>query len=304
MTTPGLLRRAGRLVPGRVRADLKDVWNELQTQRARRRFEAAAPGGRLDASLLPALASQYPVLPAHYDYAPDDTLERGRVRCESLLPDVPVGGATLEIGSADGMTAYALARAGRRATAIDIDIMRTDPRVEAAGVRVRAMDATRLDFQNASFDLVYSFNVFEHLNDPAATFAEIVRVLRPGGVAHIAFGNPRWSPHGAHLYKTIGIPYVTVLFDETDVAAYLRSTGNSDWAPWVNDYSIERFRAVFESHSGALERLHYHETSNRWHGSLIARYPGVFKRYAPSFDSLLVDCVEARFRRRQSSSAT
>ena len=84
------------------------------------------------------------------------------------------------------------------------------------------MDATRLDFPNAAFDLVYSFNVFEHLNDPAATFGEMVRVLRPGGVAYIAFTSLRWSPHGAHLYKTVGIPYVTVLFDEADVAAYLR----------------------------------------------------------------------------------
>jgi SAM-dependent methyltransferase len=286
-----------------VRADLKEAWNRVQVQRAQGRFQAAAPSGRLDASLLAVLAAQYPVLPAHYDYAPDDILERGRTRCDALLAHVPVGGATLEIGSADGMTAYALARAGRRATAIDIDITRTDPRVEAAGVRVRAMDATRLDFPNAAFDLVYSFNVFEHLSDPAATFGEIVRVLRPGGVAHIAFTALRWSPHGAHLYKTVGIPYVTVLFDQEDVAAYLRSTGKSDWAPWVNDYSIERFRAVFESHRGALERLHYREASNRWHASLIARYPGVFKRYAPSFDSLLIDSVEARFRRRRDSSA-
>ena len=43
------------------------------------------------------------------------------------------------------------------------------------------MDATRLDFADDSFDLVYSFNVFEHLPDPAAVWQSSKRVLRPGG---------------------------------------------------------------------------------------------------------------------------
>lgn len=215
-----------------------------------------------------------------------------------MEPFVPVGGATLEIGSADGMTSAELARTGRRATAIDLDASRTDPRVRAAGVTVLEMDATRLAFPDATFDLVFSFNVFEHLSDPAATFAEIVRVLRPGGVAWLSFTALRWSPHGAHMYKVIGVPYVTVLFDEAALLASLRTRGVSDSFPWVNEYSIERFREVFEGHADALETLHYAETWNRWHVGLIAEFPGLFKAHAPSFDSLLVDSVQARFRRR------
>jgi SAM-dependent methyltransferase len=297
------LRQVARLAPAGLRADLKDGWNRVRAGHARRRFERAEPATRLDASQLPILSAGYPLTPVHYQYGAEDTLERGRTRCGILVPYVPIGGETLEIGSADGMTSCALAGVGRRATAIDIDTTRTDPRVAAAGVHVRRMDATRLEFPDAAFDLVYSFNVFEHLPDPAATFAEIARVLRPGGVAYIAFTGLRWSPHGGHLYKTIGIPYVTILFDEADVGAYLRSRGQSDWAPWVNDYSIERFRTVFESHGGSLDRLHYRETRNRWHTSLVAAHPGVFKRYAPSFESLIVDSVEVRFRRREEEAA-
>jgi hypothetical protein len=47
-----------------------------------------------------------------------------------------------------------------------------------------------------------------------------------------------------------------------------------------------------------METMHYRETRNRWHTRLIAEFAGVFKRYAPSFESLLVDSVEVRFRRR------
>jgi SAM-dependent methyltransferase len=56
--------------------------------------------------------------------------------------------------------------------------------------RLMEMDATRLDFADASFDFVYSFSVFEHLPDPAAVLREVRRILKPGGVAY----------HHLHLY--------------------------------------------------------------------------------------------------------
>lgn len=46
---------------------------------------------------------------------------------------------------------------------------------------VRCEDVQRLGFADASFDLVTHTEVFEHVPDDAAGFAEILRVLRPGG---------------------------------------------------------------------------------------------------------------------------
>lgn len=43
------------------------------------------------------------------------------------------------------------------------------------------MDATKMDFEDASFDFVYSFNVFEHLPEPVQVLSEIKRILKPGG---------------------------------------------------------------------------------------------------------------------------
>ena len=42
-------------------------------------------------------------------------------------------------------------------------------------------DGLILPYEDASFDLVYSFQVFEHIQRPDVTFSEIRRVLRPGG---------------------------------------------------------------------------------------------------------------------------
>lgn len=47
--------------------------------------------------------------------------------------------------------------------------------------RLHRADARSLPFDSASFDLVIAAHVFEHLPDPVTAFAEIERVLRPGG---------------------------------------------------------------------------------------------------------------------------
>lgn len=54
------------------------------------------------------------------------------------------------------------------------------PGTERNGVRCE--DVQRLSFADASFDLVSHTEVFEHVPDDLAGFAEICRVLRPGGL--------------------------------------------------------------------------------------------------------------------------
>jgi SAM-dependent methyltransferase len=56
------------------------------------------------------------------------------------------------------------------------------------------MDATEMTFPDASFDVVYSFSVFEHLPDPEAVLHEAKRVLKPGGLLYVSL----------HLYSSEG----------------------------------------------------------------------------------------------------
>ncbi|HTS94985.1 MAG TPA: class I SAM-dependent methyltransferase [Streptosporangiaceae bacterium] len=55
----------------------------------------------------------------------------------------------------------------------------------------RQMAATDLDFPTASVDLVTMIRVMHHLPDPAPAFAEVARILRPGGLAIIEAANSR-----------------------------------------------------------------------------------------------------------------
>ena len=86
---------------------------------------------------------------------------------------------------------------GRKLLGFDADFERALGRrlgrpVGGRRLDVRQMDACRMDFADASFDLVHSHSVFEHILDPAAALREVRRVLRPGGAAYIS----------VHLYSS------------------------------------------------------------------------------------------------------
>lgn len=55
-------------------------------------------------------------------------------------------------------------------------------RLQAGGGLARAGEITALPYADASFDLVAAFDVVEHVEDDRQVFAELTRVLKPGGL--------------------------------------------------------------------------------------------------------------------------
>lgn len=86
----------------------------------------------------------------------------------------------LDYGCGEGLWSFYMAERGAEVTAIDI----SEVAVERAKRRLTflAMDAERTDFANGSFDLVCGTAILHHL-DLDRSFAEIARVLKPGGSA-------------------------------------------------------------------------------------------------------------------------
>jgi SAM-dependent methyltransferase len=72
--------------------------------------------------------------------------------------------------------------------------------------------AEALPFGDASFDLVLSYDVFEHVDDPVRAFRELRRVLRPGGHAWLVF--PTYlGMRASHLDYLTQIPALHRIFD-------------------------------------------------------------------------------------------
>ena len=121
-------------------------------------------------------------------------------------------GRTLEIGAGTGYFTLNLLRAGLIEDAVASDISQgmldsLAASSERLGLEVETVraEAERLPFPDASFDLVFGHAVLHHLPDLGASFAELYRVLRPGGL--IAFcGEPsRYGDRLAAYPKRAGL---------------------------------------------------------------------------------------------------
>ncbi len=120
-----------------------------------------------------------------------------------LAPHAPAGGTVLDWGCGIGGTAIALARHIPGASVLGIDVeqgslARASANVAAAGlterVRLKLVAPGPLPLADSSFDLVFSKEAICHIEDKAPIFAEIFRVLRPGG----AFLGSDWMTGSDH----------------------------------------------------------------------------------------------------------
>jgi SAM-dependent methyltransferase len=111
------------------------------------------------------------------------------------------GRRVLEIGVGLGTDHAQFARAGAVLTGIDltprcVELTRTRFAQEGLASDLRVMDAEQLAFADDAFDAVYSFGVLHHVASAERAFAEVRRVLRPGGVFLGGLYN-RWSVFAA-----------------------------------------------------------------------------------------------------------
>lgn len=88
----------------------------------------------------------------------------------------------LEIGCGKGAMLNHLRGAGHAVTGIDIDAAALSHCQESSpGISVVLACGDALPFADGSFDLVLSFDVFEHIKDSDRHLAQVRRVLKPSG---------------------------------------------------------------------------------------------------------------------------
>lgn len=110
----------------------------------------------------------------------------------SLLIDYPQlkGKRVLEVGCGAGSISAQLVKNGAQLSAIDLTehaIALTSRRFQQFGLSgdVLRMDARNLNFDDNTFDLVWSWGVIHHSSETEKIISEIHRVLKPGGQARV-----------------------------------------------------------------------------------------------------------------------
>jgi len=158
----------------------------------------------------------------------------------------------LEVGAHDGATAYALAGYGARSVcATDkasyylTQAPGKDPEAReleavnrslgqirevyarfldpdrAQRVRFADDDITASALPPAAFDLLLSWELLEHVTQPAAAFAAMARVLRPGGIAFHDY-NPFFALNGGHSLCTLDFPWGHARLSGEDFERYIK----------------------------------------------------------------------------------
>lgn len=202
------------------------------------------------------------------DVAPDDLPRALERHVEVLLDPLAIGPrhVVLELGCNMGATTVQLVRR-YRCTVHAIDIVEDMARSAAETVRrggvadrafVARMDAARLDYPDAMFDLVVGIEVVYHLADKAACVRELFRVLKPGGQLVLAeYLLRRDAPRlGASLVRAI---LESEHIEDADrYAAHLAAAGFAP--PRISDHALETVVAT----TRALDSERYRRRSRAY----------------------------------------
>ncbi|GGA67971.1 hypothetical protein GCM10011507_19290 [Edaphobacter acidisoli] len=117
---------------------------------------------------------------------------------------IPSGARILEIGSGPGNECSQMLSGIGTVVGLDID---PDVKNNQWLSEAHVFDGKRMPFADSSFDACVSNFVLEHVSHPAEHFAEVSRVLRPGGVYclrtpnlfHYVSACAHLMPHSMHL---------------------------------------------------------------------------------------------------------
>ena len=135
---------------------------------------------------------------------------------------VPLSGkVALDVGCGEGRFSRLMAGAGARVTGIEPgpqQIRRALAQPNVAGETYLEGSAESLQMATGSVDLVMFFNSLHHVPvaERPAVYAELGRVLKPGGRLYVFEHNPR-NPLVRYVIARTPIDQNAILLDETEV---------------------------------------------------------------------------------------
>lgn len=161
------------------------------------------------------------------------------LRVLALPAAPPGGGRILDIGCGRGDFLRACRRKGWSVVGVEQDaapILQMDPPADFEVIRTDRL----AELPDASFDVVTLWHVLEHLAEPRATLAQVVRLLRPGGLLVVEVPNfASWQARmGPKQWFHLDVPRHLLHFERSTLGAMLESEGlrPERWSTFSAEY--------------------------------------------------------------------
>jgi SAM-dependent methyltransferase len=170
-----------------------------------------------------------------------------------------------DIGCGDGIMALGVAQQGRPALLVGFDVNLTDAdalleraqaeRVAGAllppNLEFRQSEPTALPAGDGSFDVVYTWSAFEHIEDPTAVLREINRVLKREGLLFLQLWPFYLSERGSHLWDWFPRSFHHLLMGDDEIAAAM--THGRDETDFMTGYMLDEYKKLNRITLGDLQ---------------------------------------------------
>ncbi|MDP2370082.1 class I SAM-dependent methyltransferase [Rhodoferax sp.] len=212
----------------------------------------------------------------------------------------------LDFGCGEGITALGMARRFNSRSVRGVDIMPDPlqclPRArQALGLDALPQNLSLMQIEPGaqvaepgSFDLIYSWSVFEHVQQPliGSVLAQLKRLLRPGGYLFIQIAPLYYSSEGSHLFHRVAEPWGhlqnqdSVYFDKLCKACGNKEEVDALWScyQWLNRLTVPELKRLLSEAGLKVVRDYTTEDPNA--SRLPAMLLDTFKR-----ETLLVNQV-------------
>lgn len=287
-------------IPKPILNNILHRYSDIRTYKARKVFEESLPSDKwLEKEQLELLQKSFPFR-QKTSYDSQANKQRGQQWGARILNLIPSQNRAinnvLEIGAGQGIVCEYLQIQGKQTTAIDIKFEESKLNSNSHnGVTYLEMDGGDLNFQDDSFDLIFSLNAFEHFPNPELVFKECLRVLKTGGYLYLCFEPLYMSPWGLHAYHSITFPYCQFLFAEETLQDFAQSNQLPPVNEQLNKWSLEEYRNLWHKYNYFFKKIIYQEKRNPFYTDLIIEYSGLFKNQTQYFDNLIVSGIEVLF---------
>jgi ubiquinone/menaquinone biosynthesis C-methylase UbiE len=170
-----------------------------------------------------------------------------------------------------------------------------------------AMDATRMAFEDESFDLVISRSAMEHIRPIERGVHEIARVARGGGVIYLAI-DPFYWVRGCHKRGVVDIPFAHARLTASEYHRYAKESEGEAAADvrtgrleTLNRLTVGQWHSLIEAERWDI--LDWNERRSETGERLLQDHPDIAETLLPGVEvrDLVCERIEVILRKRGGS---